>query len=80
RLGPLEWLIASPRYHHWHHANQAQAIDRNFGGQTLVWDRLFGTLYLPEPFPARYGTDEPLPADYPSQLMAPFKTRRRRFA
>jgi sterol desaturase/sphingolipid hydroxylase (fatty acid hydroxylase superfamily) len=80
RMGPLEWLLASPHFHHWHHANAAAAHDRNFGGQTLIFDRLFGTLHLPQAFPARYGTDDALPADYPSQLTAPFKIRRRRFA
>jgi sterol desaturase/sphingolipid hydroxylase (fatty acid hydroxylase superfamily) len=78
--GPLDWLFASPRFHHWHHANAPAAFDRNFGGQTLIWDRLFGTLRMPRDFPSRYGTDDPLPDDYPRQLLAPFMTPRRRFA
>jgi sterol desaturase/sphingolipid hydroxylase (fatty acid hydroxylase superfamily) len=26
-IGPLAWVIASPRFHHWHHADQAEAIE-----------------------------------------------------
>jgi sterol desaturase/sphingolipid hydroxylase (fatty acid hydroxylase superfamily) len=71
-FGPLDRLIASPRFHHWHHANAPDAHDRNFGGQLLVWDRLFGTLHLPDALPGRYGTDDPVPATYPRQLAWPF--------
>jgi sterol desaturase/sphingolipid hydroxylase (fatty acid hydroxylase superfamily) len=73
-FGPLDGLIASPRFHHWHHANAADAHDRNFGGQLLVWDRLFGTLHMPAALPERYGTDDPVPPTYPSQLAWPFLT------
>lgn len=79
-LGPLEWLLASPRFHHWHHANTPAAHDRNFGGQLLIWDLLLGTLHMPQRFPARYGTDDSVPADYPGQMLAPFRLTRRRFA
>ena len=48
------------------------AHDRNFGGQTLIWDRLLGTLRLPEPFPEGYGAADPVPSDYLRQLAWPF--------
>ena len=72
RLGPLEWLVASPHFHHWHHAAEHAAFDRNFGGQTLIWDRLLGTLRLPESFPEGYGAADPVPSDYLRQLAWPF--------
>lgn len=42
-LGPLEWVLNTPRHHCVHHATNASCIDRNFGGVLIVFDRLFGT-------------------------------------
>lgn len=42
-LGPLEWVLNTPKHHHVHHASNAQCIDKNFGGVFIVFDRLFGT-------------------------------------
>ncbi len=73
-IGPLRWIIASPVYHHWHHANQPEAIDKNFAGQLVLLDLLFGTLHLPRrERPRRYGTDTPVPRSYFGQLLHPFK-------
>lgn len=75
-FGPLRWLIASPRYHHWHHAAQPDAHHKNFGGQLVIFDRLFRTLHLPDhAYPARYGISAPVPADYPGQLVHPFRAQ-----
>src|SRR5581483_2365803 len=43
RLGPLEWVLNTPRHHHVHHAANEVCLDRNFGGILIVFDRLFGT-------------------------------------
>ena len=72
RFGPLERLLASPHFHHWHHANHHEAHDRNFGGQTLIWDRLFGTLHQPQTFPAQYGAGDDVPPGYLRQMAWPF--------
>lgn len=70
RLGPIEWLVATPAFHHWHHS-RTDHIDRNFAA-TFPWlDRVFGTHYLPAHFPAEYGTSEPQPATLVGQLVAP---------
>jgi sterol desaturase/sphingolipid hydroxylase (fatty acid hydroxylase superfamily) len=29
-FGPLRWVLASPPFPHWHHANEPEAIDKNF--------------------------------------------------
>lgn len=42
-LGPLEWVLNTPRHHAVHHASNASVVDRNFGGVLIVFDRLFGT-------------------------------------
>ncbi len=48
----LRPFIATPAFHHWHHSAEREAIDRNFAVHTPVWDRLFGTYYLPDRWPA----------------------------
>lgn len=73
RVGPLRWLLASPQFHHWHHANHSDAIDKNFAGQLPLWDVLFGTVFMPEKeMPEAYGTDYPVPMTYVGQLAHPF--------
>ncbi len=73
-FGPLKWLFASPHFHHWHHANEEAARDKNFAGQLPYLDALAGTLYLPDRMPARYGTDTPVPELYHQQLAFPFRS------
>lgn len=42
------WLI-SPAMHQVHHSRRAEHWDKNYGEMLAIWDRLFGTLYLPAP-------------------------------
>ena len=73
RLGPLEWLIATPAFHHWHH-NLAEPRDRNFASMLPVIDRIFGTHHLPRKgWPAAYGIDGELPPSLGGQLVHPFQ-------
>lgn len=55
RFGPLEWLVATPAFHHWHHVLEGP-INSNYSS-TLPWvDRLFGTFHLPrDRWPDAYG-------------------------
>ncbi|NHQ85873.1 sterol desaturase family protein [Iodobacter sp. HSC-16F04] len=74
RFGPLEWLIATPAFHHWHHANEAEGQrDHNYAAMFPLIDRVFSTLHLPYTLPKRYGIDEAMEADVSGQLMHPFK-------
>ena len=58
RLGPVEHLIASPRFHHWHHVRSGP-INRNYAAMLPVLDRVFATLHLPRcGWPEAYGVDE----------------------
>lgn len=52
---PIRRLIATPAFHHWHHSAEREAVDKNFAVHTPIWDLLFGTYYLPERWPERYG-------------------------
>jgi len=71
-FGPLRHIVASPRFHHWHHANTPEAYDKNFSGQLAIFDKLFGTLNLPDGAPRRYGVDDGVPATYAGQILQPF--------
>ncbi|MTV36203.1 sterol desaturase family protein [Duganella radicis] len=62
RLGPLEWLIATPGFHHWHHTS-AEPFNRNFAPTLPLVDKLFGTLHLPPNWPAGYGLNQPRTLD-----------------
>ncbi|ESZ24795.1 sterol desaturase family protein [Mesorhizobium sp. L2C084A000] len=77
-FGPLKWLIASPQFHRWHHANQREAYDKNFAGQLPFLDMLFGT-YNPtgDKVPDKYGVDDPIPSTYFGQIGYPLLRRRK---
>jgi lathosterol oxidase len=56
RFGPLRYLLATPQFHHWHHAADPQAVDKNFAVHLPVLDRVFGSYYLPDGrWPEAYG-------------------------
>ncbi|MBX9607391.1 MAG: sterol desaturase family protein [Gammaproteobacteria bacterium] len=71
RLGPLEQLLTSPAFHHWHHAREAGAPPNRNYAALLPWlDRLFGSYHSPgDRAPASYGINTPLRADTLGQLL-----------
>ena len=76
RLGPLEWLISSPAFHHWHHTRD-QYRDRNFAFVFPCIDRVFGTAWLPKYWPSAYGVNAKLPETMIEQFFEPFEPARR---
>jgi lathosterol oxidase len=76
-FGPtVKWLepfLVQPRYHHWHHTSQPEAIDRNFAIHFPWIDRMFGTHYLPKDrWPEHYGLHhEKIPAGFWGQTFYP---------
>ncbi|HTO11133.1 MAG TPA: sterol desaturase family protein [Candidatus Binatia bacterium] len=76
RLRAIEWLVVTPRFHHWHHAMEAAAVDKNFAVHLPWIDRLFGTAYLPGGrWPDAYGVaGPPVPDGWFRQLVLPFGT------
>lgn len=72
---PLRRLVATPAFHHWHHSSEQEVLDRNFAVHTPLWDILFGTYYLPDHWPARYGlnNDRHLPVGWLRQSLHPFR-------
>jgi sterol desaturase/sphingolipid hydroxylase (fatty acid hydroxylase superfamily) len=76
RFGWLEWVFATPAFHHWHHANEGpESANKNFAGSLPFTDWIFGTLHLPKPMPHHYGIDESMPRGYVGQLVQPFRAR-----
>ena len=76
RLGPLEWLISSPAFHHWHHTRDDHR-DHNFSFVFPVIDRVFGTAWLPRHWPSAYGINAKLPPTVTGQFLAPLGPARR---
>jgi sterol desaturase/sphingolipid hydroxylase (fatty acid hydroxylase superfamily) len=69
----LEQVMVMPRYHHWHHSSQKEAIDKNFAIHFPWIDRLFGTYYYPAVWPISYGLDaEEIPKGFIRQTYEPF--------
>lgn len=52
----LEWFVITPRIHHTHHGyGKDGKAYRNFNTMLSFFDRLFGTLHVPEGRPKYYG-------------------------
>lgn len=71
RFGWLEWLVATPAFHHWHHTLDGH-VNKNYAAMLPWLDRIFGTFHLPaRQWPARYGTDTPVGDTLGEQLVRP---------
>ena len=70
-------FIVVPRFHHWHHALEAEGVDKNFAIHFPWIDRLFGTHYFPSgQWPKNYGVPEAVPRGYFAQMRYPFVRKR----
>ncbi|SRR6266487_2494751 len=72
RFPVLRWLINTPEWHHWHHAIDDEARDKNFGLPAI--DKMFGTAYMPRSKrPVGFGIHDPVPqVGYLRHLAYPF--------
>jgi sterol desaturase/sphingolipid hydroxylase (fatty acid hydroxylase superfamily) len=77
--GPLKYIIVTPDFHHWHHASDDEAIDRNYAAHYAFLDYLFGTaVNVPahKPFPEKYGVvGDYMPDGFINQQMFPFRAK-----
>lgn len=82
RPGWLSYVLATNVVHAWHHVrhpHDGRVV--NFGNTTSVWDRLFGTFYIPvdQHVPEQVGNaDVDIPEHYGWHLVAPFVFERLR--
>lgn len=75
RLGWLEQVIATPAFHRWHHTNDRHR-DHNYASTLPIYDRLFGTYYLPaNAAPPAFGIDGSVPGGVLPQLVEPLAHR-----
>jgi sterol desaturase/sphingolipid hydroxylase (fatty acid hydroxylase superfamily) len=72
RFPYVRWVLPTPEFHHWHHAIDDEARDKNFG--LPVVDQIFGTAYMPKgEYPKGFGTHSPVPqSGYLQHLAYPF--------
>lgn len=75
----VEWLktiIATPRFHHWHHGIEKEAININYSIHFPLIDKMFGTYYMPpNQWPSGYGINDQIPNGYWSQFIYPLKPK-----
>jgi sterol desaturase/sphingolipid hydroxylase (fatty acid hydroxylase superfamily) len=69
-IGPLKYILGSPRLHHWHHAIGA-GNDCNYGNLMPVMDVIFGTYHEPPAMPERYGIEARHAHNYLAQMITP---------
>ncbi len=76
RFPLLRWLIPTPEWHHWHHAVDRDAHDKNYGFPVV--DMVFRTAFLPrDRQPEAFGIPDAVPGrSYLGQLWYPFSRRR----
>ncbi len=74
----IEKVLVTPRFHHWHHGIEKEAIDVNFAVHFPLLDRLFGTHHLPpDKWPEGYGIEgHPVPRGYWAQFLHPFRRKK----
>jgi sterol desaturase/sphingolipid hydroxylase (fatty acid hydroxylase superfamily) len=72
RFPVVRWIVPTPEWHHWHHAIDDEARNKNFGLPVL--DKLFGTAHMPNGRrPVGFGTHDPVPqGSYLGHLAYPF--------
>lgn len=80
RLGWLRYILVTPNFHHWHHSQEIEALDRNYAGQFAFIDHLLGTAVQSDRrWPADYGVrGDYVPAGFWRQLWFPFQRDRHR--
>jgi sterol desaturase/sphingolipid hydroxylase (fatty acid hydroxylase superfamily) len=71
---PLAYVWTFPMYHRFHHTLAAVGGNKNFAGLFPIFDRVFGTYYLPHEKPTELGLDvNDCPKDMWGQMTHPFR-------
>jgi sterol desaturase/sphingolipid hydroxylase (fatty acid hydroxylase superfamily) len=76
RPGALNLVVSTSDFHRWHHSAQLEESNTNFGNNLIVWDRVFGTVFLPsgQRDVEQVGlSDMDVPESYGAHLLAPFR-------
>lgn len=72
-FGFLNYILATPQYHHWHHSDDEKALDINYAANLPIIDMIFGTFYMPgNKWPETYGIrGKPMPRGIIRQQLYP---------
>jgi sterol desaturase/sphingolipid hydroxylase (fatty acid hydroxylase superfamily) len=75
-MGPLRYLVVTPNFHHWHHSQDAEGLDRCYAAHFPLWDYLFGTAVKKDKnkiWPNAYGVlGNYVPQGFLAQQLFPF--------
>ncbi|MBL4798265.1 MAG: sterol desaturase family protein [Oleispira sp.] len=79
-VGWLKYIVVTPQFHHWHHASDKAAIDRNYAAHFSFIDYLFKTAVLgQEKWPEKYGiVGGGMPEGWLKQQGYPFNKKKKR--
>lgn len=76
-LGPLNWLLAGPELHRWHHSRVPAEANGNYGHVLIIWDAVFRTRIAPAgrrpPVDVGLFDGTNLEEKYVPQLLSPFR-------
>ena len=79
-LGPLGYVLNTPRMHIWHHDQSTEGgTAKNFGVVLSVWDHIFGTAYWPRvrsPQQLGYPGMQEMPETFHGQVLWPLTRAR----
>lgn len=74
RFGVLNYVFSTAELHRWHHSKSIQESSTNYGNNTIVWDLMFGSWFLPKDREVEtlglYNTAYPM--SFMAQLKTPF--------
>ncbi|MCJ8337348.1 MAG: sterol desaturase family protein [Pseudomonadales bacterium] len=76
KFGWFKYIIVTPQFHHWHHASDEAAIDRNYAAHFAFLDYLLGTAVKSQPqWPDEYGVvGDYVPDGMYKQQLFPFRS------
>lgn len=77
RFGVLNHVIGTAELHRWHHSREPEESNTNYGNNLIIWDKLFGTWYLPKGRNIeKIGLlESAYPKTFIGQMRAPFRQR-----
>lgn len=71
--GPLSGIFVTPTMHRWHHAREIRYAGTNFATVFSVFDRVFGTLFIPGACTVPLGTEDEMGPGVRAQLTYPLR-------
>ncbi len=73
RFGKAERWLVSPAMHQFHHTKEG--AQTNYGGTLALWDRVFGSLVIPDHKIRRFGLGKALHTSLAALLFEPLKMK-----